>query len=99
DLYCLEEMKALGAKWKGNFEFIPVLSGEPEDSDWTGPRGFVSEHVRTVLGGRIAEHHVYMCGPPPMLDSAEKIVRDAGIAPANIHADKFYDRSHTQQRG
>ena len=99
DLYCLDEMKALSAKWKGTFEFIPVLSGEPEDSDWTGPRGFVSEHVRTTLGARIADHHVYMCGPPPMLDSAEKILRDAGVAPANIHADKFYDRSHTQQRG
>jgi NAD(P)H-flavin reductase/ferredoxin len=99
DLYCLDEIKAVEAKWKGSFEFIPVLSGEPEDSDWTGPRGFVSEHVRTVLGDRIKDYHVYMCGPPPMLDSAEHIVLAAGVAPANVHADKFYDRSHTQQRG
>jgi NAD(P)H-flavin reductase/ferredoxin len=99
DLYCVEEMKALEAAWPGNFEFIPVLSGEPEDSDWEGPRGFVSERVRIVLGDRIADYHVYMCGPPPMLDSAEKIVLGAGVAPANIHADKFYDRSHTQPRG
>jgi ferredoxin-NADP reductase len=40
-----------------------------------------------------------MCGPPPMLDSAVKIVLGAGVLPANIHADKFYDRSHTQPRG
>lgn len=78
DFYCVEEMKALEAAWLSKFEFIPVLSGEPEDSDWQGPRGFVSEHVRTVLGDRIADYHVYMCGPPPMLDSAEKIVLLAG---------------------
>jgi NAD(P)H-flavin reductase/ferredoxin len=99
DLYCLEEMRALEASWNGSFEFVPVLSGEPEESDWKGPRGFVSEHVRGVLGPRIADYHVYMCGPPPMLDSAETIVLAAGVAPADVHADKFYDRSHTQQRG
>jgi ferredoxin-NADP reductase len=54
-----------------------------------GPRGFVSEHVRLVLGDRIADHHVYMCGPPPMLDATEKIVLGAGVLPANVHADKF----------
>ncbi|HEV3191548.1 MAG TPA: 2Fe-2S iron-sulfur cluster binding domain-containing protein [Polyangiaceae bacterium] len=99
DLYCLQEMGALEAAWKGKFEFVPVLSGEPEDSGWKGPRGFVSEHVLSVLGDRIADYQVYMCGPPPMLDSAEKIVLTAGVLPVNIHADKFYDRSHTQQRG
>ena len=99
DLYCLEEMKTLAAAWPGKFEFIPVLSGEPEESDWTGARGFVSEHVRKVLGDQIADYHVYMCGPPPMLDSAERIVLGAGVLPANVHADRFYDRSHTQPRG
>lgn len=99
DLYCLDEMTALGKKWKGKFEFVPVLSGEPEDSNWTGARGFVSEHMAKALGPRIKDHHVYMCGPPPMIDSAEKIVRAAGIAGDHIHFDKFFDRSHTQQRG
>ncbi|MGH7898272.1 MAG: 2Fe-2S iron-sulfur cluster-binding protein, partial [Candidatus Binatia bacterium] len=77
----------------------PVLSGEPEGSSWRGARGFVSEHMRSVLGERIRDHHVYMCGPPPMIDSAEKIARQAGVAAANIHSDKFFDRSHTQPRG
>ena len=66
-----------------------MLSGERRTPDWQGPRGFVSERVRSVLGDRIADHHVYMCGPPPMLDAAEKIVLGAGVLPANVHADKF----------
>ena len=99
DLYCLDDMARLAASWKGKFEFVPVLSGEPEDSSWTGARGFVSEAMHDVLGSRVGDHHVYMCGPPPMIESAEKIVRQAGVAEANIHFDKFYDRSHLQQRG
>ena len=99
DLYCLDDMERMRRAWRGKFEFIPVLSGEAEGSGWRGARGFVSEHVRSRLGDRIGDFHVYMCGPPPMIDSAEKIVRRAGVAPANIHFDKFFDRSHTQQRG
>jgi len=99
DLYCLDDMERLAKAWNGKFEFIPVLSGEPDDSSWQGPRGFVSEHMGVVLGDRIRDYHVYMCGPPPMIDSAEKIIRQAGVADSNIHFDKFFDRSHTQQRG
>ena len=99
DLYCLEDMDRLAKTWNGKFEFVPVLSGEPDDSSWQGSRGFVSEHMRERLGDRIRDYHVYMCGPPPMIDSAEKIVRQAGVAESNIHFDKFFDRSHTQQRG
>jgi len=91
-------MRRLQQNWRGRFDFVPVLSGEPDDSDWRGPRGFVSEHMAECLGERIRDHHVYMCGPPPMIDSAEKIVRRAGVEPANIHFDKFFDRSHLQQR-
>jgi toluene methyl-monooxygenase electron transfer component len=99
DLYCLEEMDRLRASWPAGFTFIPVLSGEPEGSGWRGARGFVSEQVRAILGDRIRDHHVYMCGPPPMIDAAEKIVRQAGVPEAHVHFDKFFDRSHTQQRG
>ena len=99
DLYCLDEMRRLQQSWRGRFDFVPVLSGEPDDSDWRGPRGFVSEHMAECLGERIRDHHVYMCGPPPMIDSAEKIVRGAGVQSHDIHFDKFFDRSHTQQRG
>ena len=83
----------------GEVRVLPVLSGEPEDSDWQWPRGYVSEHFLSVLGDRITDHHVYMCGPPPMLDATEKIVLGARVLPANVHADKFYDRSHSLPRG
>jgi NAD(P)H-flavin reductase/ferredoxin len=95
DLYAANEFEALARRWRGRFEFVPVLSGEPEDSEWNGARGFVSDAVRLALGTEIAGHHVYLCGPPPMVDAALAVVRDAGVPDANIHFDKFLDRSHT----
>jgi NAD(P)H-flavin reductase len=76
------------------FEFIPVLSAEPENSNWDGRRGFVPEHFEKVLGKRLSEHHAYLCGPPPMIDACLKTFEGAGIDPANVHFDKFLDRSH-----
>src|SRR5258707_9555973 len=32
DLYCVAEMKALEAAWRGELAFIPVLAGGPADS-------------------------------------------------------------------
>jgi NAD(P)H-flavin reductase/ferredoxin len=99
DLYAGPELAELEKRWRGKFSFVPVLSGEPEDSDWDGERGFVTEAVRRSLGAQIADHHVYVCGPPPMVDAALSVVRDAGVPDAHVHFDKFLDRSHLLARG
>lgn len=95
DLYCLEEMHALTKGWLAHFQFEPVLNEEPEDSDWKGRRGFVTDHIAEMTGGRLTKHHAYMCGPPPMIDAAEATLTAAGISPHDIHFDKFLDSSHT----
>jgi len=93
DLYALADMDKIAAKWRARFEFVPVLSDEPADSDWQGLRGFVTEHI-SALGDRLADQHVYMCGPPPMLDAAIVVCEQGGIASSNIHFDKFLDKSN-----
>ena len=98
DLYASPALEKLAASWRGRFAFVPVLSAEPDDSDWTGERGFVTEAVRRSLGGAIARHHVYLCGPPPMVDAALAVVRDAGTPEGQIYFDKFLDRSHLLPR-
>ena len=92
DLYALTDMEKIAAKWRARFEFIPVLSDEPEESDWQGLRGFVTEHI-SALGDRLEDHHVYMCGPPPMLDAAIDVCKQGRIAAKHIHFDKFLDKS------
>ena len=94
DLYMVEELAQLARSWRARMDFVPVLSHEPEGSDWEGLRGMVTDHVRALTGARLAEHHAYMCGPPAMIDAASEILVNAAVREGNIHFDKFLDRSH-----
>lgn len=99
DLYCLDELADIGKRWhpKHSFEFIPVLSEEPEDSDWDGARGFVTDYMKKYCldNGRIdlAQCKAYFCGPPPMIDAGIKVLADAGMSESCIFYDKFEDAS------
>lgn len=55
---------------------------------WTGKVGFVTDLLRPELvhGG---DCDVYLCGPPPMIDAAEKWLAGQGMDPHRIHAEKF----------
>ena len=99
DLYCLEEMQAVRDRWNPahRFEFIPVLSEEPEGSDWDGPRGLVTTHVQNEYldPGKLPARgiKVYFCGPPPMIDHGVELLTGAGLGGENIYFDKFEDAS------
>ena len=93
DLYCLEEIEALrAARGDGSLRFLPILSEEPEDSDWTGLRGLVTEHIATQSLGW-ADTQAYLCGPPPMIDAAIEVLKKLDVSEENIHFDKFLDAS------
>ena len=88
DLYCLDEIQQLVDDWAGPFEFVPVLSGEPDDSDWDGLRGWVT----LAIEGRIAaDSQVYLCGPAPMIDAAISECQKFSVRPHQIFFDKFLD--------
>lgn len=97
DLYCLEEMAAIQQQWHPdhNFTFIPVLSEEPEDSDWQGCRGMVTEYLKAqYLDTKqldINHTKAFFCGPPPMIDHGIKVLTEAGLSEQAIHYDKFED--------
>ena len=91
DLYCLHDIMRIAQEWSTQFTFIPVLSDEPEDSDWRGHRGFVTDEIEFHVTGN---EKVYMCGPPPMIDAAEEKLKALSIQPSHIFYDKFLDRSH-----
>jgi predicted ferric reductase len=47
------------------------------------------EDVVKNAGGNISGHHIYMCGPFPMVQSFEKKFLAAGAATGNIHYEEF----------
>ena len=86
DLYALDEIAALAQAWPLPFDFVPVLSQEPEGSDWPGARGLVT----LALGARPEPAtQAYLCGPPAMVDAVEAHLVAQGVARADIHADRF----------
>jgi len=96
DIYCAESIEVIKKDWQGSLNFVPVLSQEPQDSDWTGLRGFVHEHLQNVVED-LPGHSAYMCGPPPMIDACLEIL-GGSIEAKNIHYDKFLDRSHIAEQ-
>lgn len=99
DLYCHAEMRDIKAKWSKDhvFDLVEVLSNEPEDSGWSGPRGFVTEYLRTsyIESKRldVAKCQGYLCGPPPMIDAGIELLVKSGMAEDQIFYDKFLDAS------
>lgn len=97
DLYCQDDMDQLKSKWKSNFEFVPVLSEEPEDSGWQGARGMVTDYLQQAYIDTskvdMSVSQGYLCGPPPMIDATVAMLEAAGMAKEDIHFDKFLDAS------
>lgn len=91
DLYYTQEIHALAQRWKAPFEFIPVLSEEPADSNWTGQRGWVTEAITPEISRSGAQG--YLCGPPPMIDACIGVMTANGMEPDTIYFDKFSDQT------
>jgi len=94
DLYCLDEMRTIKARGNGHFNFIPVLSREPDGSDWSGLRGNCTD-ILSPDAHDLPNSHAYLCGPPGMVDAAIACLTKAGVCEAHIFYDKFLDASHT----
>lgn len=94
DLYALEAIEALRARWPAPFEFRPMLSEEPAESGWNGARGLVASGL-TELGAPVLDAcQAYLCGPPPMIDAAIATLAEHGVGLDRIYFDKFFDKSH-----
>lgn len=94
DLYALDQIDEIRSQWCGQFRFIPVLSdgaaGAASDvAGWSGKTGLVTEQISALLDDGA---HAYLCGPPAMIDSAVAVLRQRGVAPGHIHADRFVTR-------
>jgi len=87
DLFYTEELKKLESE-TGNFSYIPALSGEKEDSGWTGERGLITDVVKRTLPD-LTGYEAYLCGSPGMIDACVKVLTENGIPADRIFYDKF----------
>ena len=71
--------------------FEAVLS-MPEQSPaaWTGPTGFVHDHVQKFIGERWADFEYYFAGPPAMAEAVQRMLIDKRVPYPQVHFDSFY---------
>lgn len=86
DLYARDLIATLAQRWPSRFDFVPVLSQEPDSSAWTGQRGLVADALADHI---VPTCHAYLCGPPPMVDSVRAQLLQRGVSSDHIHADRF----------
>jgi predicted ferric reductase len=68
---------------------VRVLRHPP--SEWNGERGLVDTALleRHLTSDDAATWHVVLCGPPPMMNIAERTLRDRGVPLHRIHSERF----------
>jgi ferredoxin-NADP reductase len=86
DIMFRQEFEGLCGRLQ-NFQYHVLLS--KPDPDWPGARGhisreFISKNVAD-LQGRV----FFLCGPPPFMEAANRILRDLGVAPERIRQETF----------
>lgn len=85
------------------FTFLPIVTREPEGSDYRGLRGRVQsilneDSFEGLVGWPLDpdECHVFLCGNPQMLDEAEVMLQQRGFKthkrndPGNIHLERYW---------
>jgi phenol hydroxylase P5 protein len=96
ELYYDEAFRAL-AERHPNFTYVPVLSNEPEDSDWTGARGYVHDAAKAHFGATFAGRKAYLCGPPPMVEACIATLMQGRLFERDIYTEKFLSAADAGQ--
>jgi phenol hydroxylase P5 protein len=96
ELYHHEEFVALAAQ-HANFEYVPVLSNEPEDSGWSGARGFVHDAAKAHFANDFRGRKAYLCGPPLMIEACISTLMQGRLFERDIYTEKFISAADAQQ--
>lgn len=75
-----------------NFTYHLALSEPREEDNWTGPTGFIhqvlyDQYLKEVEAPEDIEY--YLCGPPMMTESVQKMLDNLGVPQENILFDNF----------
>ena len=91
ELFFDDEFKALEKKYD-NFSFYVALSDPQPEDNWRGMTGYIHNNLyQHYLKDHDdpSEIEYYLCGPPMMIDSIEKMLEDLGVESEMIAFDKF----------
>jgi len=91
EMFYDDDFKDLEQRYQ-NFSYNVALSDPEKEDNWTGPTGFIHNHLyETYLKDHDdpTEIEYYLCGPPPMIDAVIRTLYDLGVEDDMIYYDKF----------
>jgi len=87
DLFYVDVFRDLEQRFP-NFRYFPALSEPRPEDNWTGEVGFVTQvAAKHVNPDGIKE--AVLCGPPPMIDAAMRVLPRLGVPAEHTYFDKF----------
>jgi len=88
DLFYLDKFKELAEKHP-NFKVCYALSDPIEDGEeWDGDTGFIHLSVDRRLP-KNRNLQIFLCGPPPMIEAVQEVLRNKGYKEESVFYDKF----------
>jgi predicted ferric reductase len=85
DIVFKEEMEQL-IKRMPRFRVAHVLSQQEE---WGGEKGYIDSELLQRYIGQYEKSQFFICGPPPMLLSVRKKLKNLGVPRKHIHYERF----------
>lgn len=89
DLYDVEFFEGLATQFPEQFSYRPCLSDEQVDGI---AHGMVTDVVASDFD-TCRGHVAYVCGPPPMVEAAVKMLMKKRLFPRDIYREDFFDSS------
>ncbi len=87
DLFYVDVFRSLEQRFS-NFRYYPALSEPRPEDNWTGEVGFVTQVAARYVSPDGAKEAV-LCGPPPMIDAAMRVLPRLGVPAEHTYFDKF----------
>lgn len=88
DVFYLDKYRELASKHP-NFRVFYALSDPlEEDEDWDGDLGFIHLSVEKRLPSN-RQMQFFLCGPPPMIEAVQEVLRNKGYKEESVFYDKF----------
>lgn len=96
ELYYHQEFLELAAQYP-NLSYLPALSDEPADSDWSGARGWVHDAAKAHFANDFRGHKAYLCGPPMMIEACIGALMQGRLFERDVYTEKFLSAADAQQ--
>ncbi|MHC4861135.1 MAG: FAD-binding oxidoreductase, partial [Planctomycetota bacterium] len=90
DLFYTALLRGLGAHYPDFHSMITISAPAPDR--WGGPKGRVTDHVASYLGGPEAARNTdaYLCGGRTMVEDVKRALVAEGMPEDRVHHENFY---------